>query len=114
MHSIAVARYLGRGSRGTKTLREELEAENEGIRIPSPIGWLSGAHSVKARHHEGTFRATSVVLAVSDENTVRLVRKNELRLQCCRYEIESFQEDQMSDAVTAGVPALHRLTLARR
>ena len=54
MHAIPVARYLGRGPKGTETFREELEAENEGIRILSPIRWLSRAHSVKARHHEGS------------------------------------------------------------
>lgn len=36
-HAIPVARYLGRGSNGTETLRKKLEAENEGIRIPSTI-----------------------------------------------------------------------------
>ena len=32
IHAIPVARYLGRGSGGTEMLREELEAENVGIR----------------------------------------------------------------------------------
>ena len=48
-HAIPVARYLGRGTNGTETLREELEAENEGIRIPSSVRWLSGVPSVKVR-----------------------------------------------------------------
>ena len=32
-HAIPVARYLGKGSRGTDVLREKLEVENEGVRI---------------------------------------------------------------------------------
>ena len=91
MHAIPEARYLGRGSSGTEMLRE-IEAENEGIRIPSTIRWLSGAPSVKARYQEGTIKASSVVLAVVDEDTFRLVRKGGLRLQGRRYEAETYEE----------------------
>ena len=79
MHAIPVARYLDRGLGGTEKLREELEAENVGIRIPSPTRYLSGAPSVKARHYEGTIKASSVVLAVTDEDPSRLIRKGGLR-----------------------------------
>ena len=48
-HAIPMARYLGRGTNGTETLREELEAENEGIQVPSSVRWLSGVPSVKVR-----------------------------------------------------------------
>ena len=71
-----VARYLGRGSGGTEMLRQELEAENVGIRIPSPIRWLSGAPSVKARHPEGTIKALSVVRAVADQDTFPFARED--------------------------------------
>ena len=89
IHAIPVARYLGKGSSGTETLREEIEAENGGIKILSTIRWLSGAPSVKARYREGTTKASSVVLAVADEDTYRLVRKNGLRLQGRRYKTEA-------------------------
>ena len=92
MLAIPVARYLGRGSSGTEMLREEIEAENEGIRIPPTIRWLSGAPSFKARYQKGTIRASSVVLAVADEDTFRLVRKGGLRLQGRRYEVEAYEE----------------------
>ena len=50
-HTIPVARYLGKGPRGTDALREKLEVENEGVKIPSTVRWLSGAASVKARYN---------------------------------------------------------------
>ena len=92
MHAILVARYLGRGSGGTEMLREELEAENVGIRTPSPIPWLRRAPSVKARHRGGTIEASLVVLAVADEDTFRLIRKGGLRLRGRRYEVGSYEE----------------------
>ena len=84
-----MARYLGRGSNGTETLRKELEAENEGIRIPSTIRWPSKVQSAKTRHREGTTMASSVVLAVANEETYHLVCKGGLRLQGRRYEVET-------------------------
>ena len=50
-HAIPVARYLGKGSRGTDALRGELEVENEGVKIPSPVRWLSGAASIRVRYN---------------------------------------------------------------
>ena len=76
-HAIPVARYLGKGSRGTDALREELEVENEGVRIPSPVRWLSGAASVKARYNEKIIAASSVVFAVADESVYRSIRKED-------------------------------------
>ena len=80
VHAIPVARYLCRGSNGMETLRGEIEVENEGVRVPSAVRWLSGAPSVKARFNERIIKASSAVLAVPDEATHRPARKNGLRL----------------------------------
>lgn len=92
VHAIPVARFVGKGSNGTEALREELEAENEGLPIPSAIRWLSGAASVKTRYNEGIIKASSMVLAVKDEETYRLVRRAGLRLQDRRYDTEAYEE----------------------
>ena len=67
---IPIAWYVGRGSHGTDSLREELEAENGGVRIPSTVRWLSGAASAKARYNDKTITASSVVSPVVDESTI--------------------------------------------
>ena len=92
VHAIPVDRYLGRGTNGRETLREELEAENEGIQIPSSVKWLSGAPSVKARFSEGRIRASSVVLVVPDEEAYRLVKERGMRPQGRRYGTEAYDE----------------------
>ena len=45
--------YLGKGTFGTEKLREELEAENEGLNILFAIRWLGRAPDVKARYCNG-------------------------------------------------------------
>lgn len=91
VHGIPVARYVGKGSHGTDSLREELEAENGGVKIPSTVRWLSGAASVKARYKDRTITASSVVFAVSDESTYRSIRRGGLRLQGRRCETEAYE-----------------------
>jgi hypothetical protein len=47
-----VTRYVGRGSIDTEKLREELEAQNDGMKIPAAVRWLGRASDVKARFSE--------------------------------------------------------------
>ena len=91
-HAIPMARYLGRRSNGTGTLREGIEAENEGVKVPSTVRWLSGVPSVKARFIGGTIRASLVVLVVVDEDTFRLVCGESLPLKGRVYDNESYEK----------------------
>ena len=55
--------------------------ENERVKIPSTVRWLSCAASAKARYNEKILAASSVVLAVADESVYRSIRREGLRLQ---------------------------------
>lgn len=54
---------MGKGSGGLQRLRDELEAENEGVQAPSGARWLGGA-STRARFREGRLLHSSAVVAV--------------------------------------------------
>ena len=92
VHTIPIACFVGKSSNGTESLPEELKAENEGPAIPSAVRWLSGGTIVKAHYNEGIIKASSVVLAVKDEETYRLVRRGVLRLQGRRYDTEAYED----------------------
>ena len=66
--------------------------ENEGVKIPSPVRWLSGAASVRTRYNEMIIAASSVVFAVVDESVYRSIRKGELRLPGRRHNAEAYEE----------------------
>lgn len=53
---IPIARYWGKGISGLKNLLEELEVENERVKVPSQIRWLGGADDVRSRFQEGKDR----------------------------------------------------------
>ena len=50
IHNVSLIRYMGRTASGLRLLREELEAENDGVHIPADIRWLmSRRRSVSMR-----------------------------------------------------------------
>ena len=52
IHNVPLERYMGGGG-GLRKLREELEAENTGVRIPAEVRWLSGAKARARFHRDG-------------------------------------------------------------
>lgn len=40
IHSVPAAHYVSRGSFGTERLQEELELENDAVRLPAAVRWL--------------------------------------------------------------------------
>ena len=53
IHGIPLARYVGKGTHGTEKLREEIEAENEGVTIPIVVRWLGRLEEIKERAMKG-------------------------------------------------------------
>ena len=56
VHGIPVARYLGKGTNGTETPKEELETENGGPGSPQWLGgwevqWKSRPAITREQHH---------------------------------------------------------------
>ena len=82
----------GQGITWNRGIREELGVENEGVKIPSTVRWLSGAASVMARYNEKIITASSVVFAVADESGYQSIRRGGLRLQGRRYNAEAYEE----------------------
>ena len=47
IHGVPLNRYLGKGTHGLEKLREEIEAENEGVEIPMQIRWHGRIPDIK-------------------------------------------------------------------
>jgi len=41
IHAVPLMRYMGKGTEGLQKMREEFEAENKGIAIPTQVRWLA-------------------------------------------------------------------------
>jgi len=90
MHGVNFDRYLGKKTGGgLEKLRQELQAENEGVVLPLAINWIGGPKDVQKKKVEGK-KASSVVFAVKGSKMAEKVLKGGLRAAGVKYDVEKF------------------------
>jgi len=90
MHGVNFDRYLGKKTGGgLEKLRQELQAENEGVVLPLAIDWIGGPKDVQKKKAEGK-KASSVVFAVKGSKMAEKVLKGGLRAAGVKYDVERF------------------------
>jgi hypothetical protein len=90
MHGVNFDRYLGKKTGGgLEKLRQELQAENEGVVLPLAISWIGGPKDVHKKKGDGK-KASSVVFAVKGSKMAEKVLKGGLRAAGVKYDVERF------------------------
>lgn len=82
---------MARGSGGLQKLREDLEVENEGVRVPAAARWLCEA-ATRTRYNECRPTRSSMMLAVAGKVAASRLSQKEARLSGVRHEVEAFVE----------------------
>lgn len=80
LHGVPLSRYLTASSAGLDRLRDELEAENGGLKIPLTIRWLGRAEDINRRWKEGQISSSSVTFAVKGEGIAERIVQNGIRV----------------------------------
>ena len=76
IHAVPLVRYMGKGTEGLQKMREEFEAENEGIAIPTQVRWLANPRTIRERKQNGEIAASSVVFVVKGSRLAQsLIKK---------------------------------------
>jgi len=70
-------------------LRQELQAEDEGVVLPLAINWIGGPKDVQKKKAEGK-KPSSVVFAVKGSKMAENVLKGGLRAAGVKYDVEKF------------------------
>jgi hypothetical protein len=90
MHGVNFDRYLGKKTGGgLEKLREELQAENEGVVLPLAISWIGGPNDVQKKKGERK-KASTVVFAVMGSKMAERVLKGGLRAAGVKYVVQKF------------------------
>jgi hypothetical protein len=90
MHGINFDRYLGKKTGGgLEKLRQELQAENEGVGLPLAISWIGGLNDVQKKKADGN-KASLVVFAVKGSKMAKKVLKGCLRAAGVKYDVKKF------------------------
>jgi hypothetical protein len=89
-HTVPLVRYMGKGTQALHKMREEIQAENEGVAIPAHVKWLLNPRIIKEREQRGEIKASSVVFIVGGKKVAqRLVNKVVIAAEV-RYEVELY------------------------
>jgi len=76
IRAVPLRRYIGKGTEGLQKMREEFEAANKRIGIPTQVRWLANPRTVRERWQNGEISASSVVLVVKGSKVAQsLVKK---------------------------------------
>jgi len=61
-HAVPLVLYMGKDTEGLGKMREEFEAENEGIKVSTQVRWLANSRTIRERRQNGDIAAQSVVI----------------------------------------------------
>jgi len=64
IHIVRLVRYMGKGTDGPQEMREEIQAENEGVTFPTPVRWISNSCTNLETEQTCEINASSVEFVV--------------------------------------------------
>jgi len=90
IHAVPLVRYMGKGTEGLQKMREEFEAENEGIAIPTQVRWLANPHTIRETRQNGEIGVSSVVFVVKRSRLAQSLIKKGSKAAGVWYRVEAF------------------------
>jgi hypothetical protein len=90
MHGISFDQYAVKKSGGLEKLRQEIQAENEGVVVPMAINWLGRTADIKEKRKSGEKQATSVVFSIKGKKIAQRCLEKGLRAAGVWHEVERY------------------------
>jgi hypothetical protein len=90
IHAVPLMRNMGKGTEGLQKIREEFEAENKGIAIPTQVRWLANPHTIRDRRQNGGIATSSVVFVVKGNKVAQSLIKKGIKAAGVWYRVEAF------------------------
>jgi len=90
IQAVPLMRYMGNGTEGLQKIREEFEAENMGIAIPTHVTWLANPRTHREGRQNGEISASSVVFVVQGNKVAHSFIKQGIKAVGVWYQVEAF------------------------
>ena len=90
IHALPLVRPMGKSTEGLQKMREEFEAENEGVKIPTQGRWLANLRIIREKRLKGENAASSVVFVVKGSNLARGFVKRGIKAAGVWYRVETY------------------------
>jgi hypothetical protein len=91
IHGVSLERYMTEtGPEGLQILREEIEAENPGVVIPTAPHWVGSVNRIMERWGQGEIRGSTVIFAIQDKRIAERLLATGLRAAGLCYKVERY------------------------
>jgi len=91
--TVPLVLYMGKGTEGLQMMREELEAENEGIVIPTQVRSLANPCTIRERRQNGGIAASSVVFVRTGSKVAQSLMKRDIKEAGVWYHVETYTNE---------------------
>ena len=90
IHPVHIVQYMGKGADNLQKMREEFEADNKGILIPTQVWRLANPCTIRERRQIGEITASSGVFVVKGRKVIQPLVKNSIKVVGVWYKVETF------------------------
>jgi len=84
---------MGKGTEGLQKMREEFEAENEGIKVPTKVRWLPNPRTIRERRQNRDIGSSSVVIVVTGSKAAQVWPKKGIKAAGVWYQVEAYTNE---------------------
>jgi hypothetical protein len=93
IHAVPLVRCIEKGTEGLQKMREEFEAENAGIKVPTQVRWLVNPCTIRERRQNGEITASSVVFVVKGSKAAQCLVKKGIKAPGVWYRVEAYMNE---------------------
>jgi hypothetical protein len=90
IYAIPLVGFMGKGTKGKQKLREEFEAENDGIAIPTQVRWRANPRTIRQRSQNGEIAGSLVVFVVIGSRLAHSLIKKGIKAAELLYHVVAF------------------------
>jgi len=90
IHAVHLIWYMGKGTEGLQKMREQFEAENKAIVIPTQVRWLANPRTIRESRQNREIAGSSVVFVVKGSNVAQSLVKKAIKGAGVWYRVEMY------------------------
>jgi len=90
IHAVPLVWYRGKGTESLQKMREEIEAENEGITIRTQVRWLVNPRTIRERGQNRQITVSSVICVVKGSNAAQVLCRKGIKAAGVWLRVETY------------------------
>jgi len=93
IHTVPLIRYMGKGTECLQKMREEFDAENQGIMTHTQVKWFANPRTIREGRKNGEIATWSVVVFVKGSKVAQSLVKKGIKAAGVWYQVETYPNE---------------------